>query len=95
MMVERELLVGDRHILDSDADVIQPLGFKLWNPEIPGVFGGVTDIGAAHKAGLIKGDLILAIDGQTINNWAHLVEIVQSSAEKNIEIGRASCRERV
>jgi len=85
MMVERELLIGDRHILDSDADVIQQLGFKRWNPEIPAVFGGVTDIGAAHKAGLIKGDLILAIDGQTINNWAHLVEIVQSSAEKNIE----------
>ncbi|MCW8853941.1 MAG: RIP metalloprotease RseP [Gammaproteobacteria bacterium] len=85
MMVERELLIGDKHILDSDADVIQQLGFKRWNPEIPAVFGGVTDTGAARKAGLKKGDLILAVDGETINNWEHLVEIVKSSAGSQLE----------
>lgn len=85
LMIVRELSIGDRHLLNGDADVIQQLGFKRWNPEIPAVLGGVTNSGAAHEAGLIEGDRILAIDGQTINNWEHLVEIIQSSPGTGLE----------
>ncbi|MDH5472053.1 MAG: RIP metalloprotease RseP [Gammaproteobacteria bacterium] len=85
MIAVRELSIGDRHLLNSNADVIEQLGFKRWNPDIPAVLGGVTEIGAAKKAGLMQNDLIMAVDGETINNWEHLVEIIKSSPGKGLE----------
>ncbi|MDH5767238.1 MAG: RIP metalloprotease RseP [Gammaproteobacteria bacterium] len=80
MVIDRELLIGDRHLLNNDADVLEQLGFNRWNPEIPAVLGGVTSGDAAEKAGLKKGDHVLAVDGKTINHWDELVEIIKSGA---------------
>lgn len=86
MMLERTLLIGDRHLLNSKDDVLQQLGFTRWNPEIPAVIGGVIDKGAAKKAGLQKDDRVLAANGETIAHWGQLVKIIKSSAGKNIEL---------
>jgi regulator of sigma E protease len=42
------------------------LGFRFWQPPSPAVLGRVEPSGAAGRAGLRSGDLIVSIDGQPI-----------------------------
>jgi regulator of sigma E protease len=84
-VVTRTLVIGDKHILDSKEDAVDQLGFKPWRPILPAVIGGTTETGAAKKAGLEKGDKVIAIDGSIIESWSQLVKIVQSNAGKNLE----------
>ena len=85
ILVERNLLVGDRQILKHDADVIDQLGFNAWQPDLLPVIGGVTETGAAKQAGLKDADKIVAINGVAVNQWEKLVEIVQASPDKDLE----------
>jgi len=84
-VITRTLVIGNRNILDHKDDVVDQLGFKPWQPDLPAVIGGTTDTGAAKKAGLLKGDKVVAVDGESIENWSQLVNVIQLSAEKNLE----------
>jgi len=84
--INRTLNIGERNLLEKKDDVIEQLGFTFWQPELPAVIGGVTEKGAAKKAGLLKADKILVIDGVAINSWQQLVKIIQASAEKELEL---------
>ncbi|RSK27064.1 RIP metalloprotease RseP [Bacillus sp. HMF5848] len=55
------------------------------------MLGELTEDGAAKEAGLQKDDVITAIDGQGVNTWREVVEIIQSnpSTELTFEIERA------
>lgn len=77
-LITRSLNIGDRHILDNAEDVIDQLGFKLWQPILPAVIGGTVETGAASRDGLKQGDLILAIDNNAITSWADVVDHVQT-----------------
>jgi regulator of sigma E protease len=81
-LLTRSLNIGDRHILANSEDVIDQLGFELWRPELPPVIGGTTDSGAAHRAGLLAGDRILSVNGEAINDWAAVVDVVQKHPEQ-------------
>lgn len=81
----RILAIGELHLLEKKDDVIEQLGFTFWQPDLPPIIGGVTKQGAAKKAGLIKDDKILAIDGVEIKNWQQLVKIIQANAENKLE----------
>ncbi len=83
-VVTRTLAIGDRNILDNKEDAVDQLGFKSWQPSLPAIIGGTTKTGAAQKAGLIKGDRVITIDGEPIEGWLQLVKIVQKSAEKDL-----------
>jgi len=78
--------IGDRHILNEKMDIVDQLGFKPWKPEFAAKIGGVTEKGAALKAGIAAGDEILSINDQAIVNWDHLVEVIQSSAGKHLNV---------
>lgn len=58
---------------------IASLGIKPFQPEIPAKLGQVADGSAAFDGGLQKGDLILAIDGQSIVDWRELVAAIQDN----------------
>ena len=81
-----QISIGDRHILNEKADVIDLLGFKPWKPELAAKIGGVTETGAAFKAGITAGDEILFINNEAISNWDQLVDVIQSSAGKDLEV---------
>jgi regulator of sigma E protease len=81
----RVLGIGDRHLLETKDDVVELLGFTFWQPDLPAVIGGLTEEGAAKKAGILKDDKILAVDGVGIKSWQQLVKIIQESAEKKLE----------
>lgn len=83
---QRILSIGDRHILNEKNDVVELMGFSVWRPDFPAVIGGVSEAAAAQRAGLQAGDQIVRIDQQAINNWQQVVEIIQSSANKTLQV---------
>ena len=85
LVVNRVLDIGDRHILDDKADVIEQLGFRSWQPVLLPIIGGVIDTGAAKAAGLQEADQVLAVDGQAITSWEQLVELIKVSPGKKLE----------
>jgi len=83
-IAQRQLQIGDLHILNEKEDVTKLLGFKLLKPEIPAQIGGMTAGSASSVAGLQAKDLVVSIDELPIKNWQALVEIVQSNAGKTL-----------
>jgi regulator of sigma E protease len=57
-------------------------GYQVMIPEI----GQVRENSPAHKAGLLKGDVIVSLAGKNIQTWLDIKAVVQHSAEKPIEI---------
>ncbi len=55
------------------------LGLQLDFPKIPAVIGGVVDDGPAAEAGLQAGDEVILADEVAVDDWAHLVSIIQQS----------------
>ncbi|MFA0502461.1 RIP metalloprotease RseP, partial [Vibrio sp. 10N.222.46.A1] len=54
------------------------LGFRPYSPEISTVLAQVIDDGAAYSAGLESGDKIVEINGQPIEQWKSVVELIRS-----------------
>ncbi len=76
----RPLRVTQEDMLKSDGDAVANLGFRTWWPEVDPRIGEVVEGGAAEVAGLQAEDTVLSVDGQTIQTWRELVEVVQPSA---------------
>ncbi len=55
------------------------------------MIGDLSPEGAAYAAGLEKGDLVLAIDGQPVASWEEMTEVIQANPNKEIafEINRS------
>jgi regulator of sigma E protease len=62
------------------------LGFKPWRPVILPVVGTVVADSPAEKAGLLEGDLILAIDDKPITEWGNLVEYVAARPDSDLRV---------
>jgi regulator of sigma E protease len=48
--------------------------------------GSVLPEMPAEKAGMLKGDRILSIDGREVNNWKEMAEIIHSKPSREIEV---------
>jgi len=83
-ITERQIQIGDLHILKEKSDVTKLLGLNLWKPVIPARIGRVAENSPAKSAGLQAKDLIVSIDKQPVFNWGELVKIVQASAGKSL-----------
>jgi len=57
-------------------------GQRVIVPEI----GQITEGMPAHKAGLKKGDIVVAIEGKNIETWSEMKDMVQPSAGKPLRI---------
>lgn len=69
----------------GDGEISSPLlalGIEPRRLPIPAELGQLSADGAAQRAGLQTGDLIVAVDGYPINDWYGLVEVIQASAEQ-------------
>jgi regulator of sigma E protease len=62
------------------------LGLVMQSPHIPAIIGGVSDDGRASASGMLAGDEIVAVNGEPVQNWGHLVETIQSSPELSLEL---------
>ncbi|XSG85230.1 MAG: RIP metalloprotease RseP [Methylohalobius sp. ZOD2] len=64
----------------------QKLGLKPPEPQLPPVIDQVEPDSPAATAGLRPGDRVVAVDGEPIQEWHRLVEIVRSHPGEMLEI---------
>ena len=62
------------------------LGLVLQLPEFPAVIGGLNDDGRASVAGVEIGDEFVSVNGVSVTDWQHLVELVQASPERTVNV---------
>jgi regulator of sigma E protease len=78
--------VRSEHILDlaalgpdfSEEKTLQAIGIEPWRLNIPPVIGEVSDSSPASRAGLYAGDRIVSIDGEEVNSWSWIGQLVQT-----------------
>lgn len=67
---------------ELEGDFLGKLGLDVARP--PPVLGKVVPDGAADRAGLKEGDLVLAIDGKPVPDGLALVETIRDAPERNL-----------
>jgi regulator of sigma E protease len=73
----------------SDSDSPAPardLGLIMRLPDFPAVIGGLNDDGRAMAGGVEVGDEFLSVDGVSLKDWPHLVEVIQASPEQALNV---------
>ena len=67
-------------------ELISDLGITPFKPEIPAVLGQVLDDSPAQKGGLKAGDKIIRAEGQRIDTWFDLVDIIKAAPGRQINL---------
>ncbi|MDN3682709.1 sigma E protease regulator RseP [Vibrio tapetis subsp. quintayensis] len=62
------------------------LGFVPFRPEVSTTLAHIGEGGAAEKAGLQVGDVILAANGNKITDWQQMVEVIRSNANTPVSV---------
>ena len=77
-------------IKDQSQSPLDVLGFLPYRPVVPAVVKELSAEGAAIRQGMKAGDRIVAIDKTAMKDWFDVVEVVQKSPEKllNIDVMR-------
>ena len=71
---------------DLDHDFIGKLGLKPYLPPAPAQLGRVVPDHAGARAGLLEGDVVLAVDGKAVATWTDFTRIVLANPGKPIEL---------
>lgn len=69
---------------DAEVDILKKIGLEIFRPAIFPVIEQVIADGAAQKAGLQAGDKVLSIDGQKIETWNQVVNVVKANPEREL-----------
>ncbi|MBQ4833007.1 sigma E protease regulator RseP [Pseudoalteromonas sp. MMG010] len=69
----------------QDVPPLQSLGITPYRPEVTLKVAVISEGSAAEQANLQVNDTILAVDGETINNWTQLVNLITQSANKSLQ----------
>ncbi|RNF49291.1 RIP metalloprotease RseP [Marinomonas hwangdonensis] len=67
-------------------NLIQAFGVSPWQPDVEPVIAQVVEGGAAYKAGFEAKDKILRVEGSTMSSWQQVVEVVQASPGKRLNV---------
>ena len=78
------IIQNDPSLLTEPGALFKGLGFYPWQP--PALIGEVMLDGAASKAGLIKGDLIISIDNKEVNSFVDLRNIIADKPSQIVAI---------
>ena len=80
------LSTADIGAVDPGSDILAALGLRLYEPRLPAVIGRVMPGSPAQRAGLARGDRIAAVNGTAVRDWQQLVETVQASPGKPVQL---------
>jgi regulator of sigma E protease len=82
----RELQFNDVASKDLEGDLLGALGFVRFRIPLQPVIGEVVAGGAAARAGLQSGDLVVSIDGDAIDTWDTLVGKVRAAPDRELRL---------
>jgi len=68
----------------DEPDPIKSLGIRPWRPVLPPVLAELDPKGPAQAAGLKTGDRLLSLDGQALNDWQQVVDLVRVRPDTKI-----------
>jgi len=84
---QKHQLSVNRWLADADEpNPLKDLGITPYRPSIPPVLDELTPGDPAEQAGLKTGDLITAVDGESVFQWQEFVAKVQGSPSKPVEL---------
>jgi regulator of sigma E protease len=88
---------AERLKVTEPSNLLQGLGLEFWSPPIPAEIGAVAPDSPAAKAGLATGDVVVAVDGRAIEDFAALARILTASPgqELSLTIRRAGVEQTV
>ncbi|WP_353571946.1 RIP metalloprotease RseP [Candidatus Albibeggiatoa sp. nov. BB20] len=69
----------------AEGKLFEHLGFQPFHRVVPATVSGFTDNSAGQRDGLLVGDEILAVDGQTVVDWQMWANYVKTHPKKEIE----------
>ncbi|MCH8507005.1 MAG: RIP metalloprotease RseP [Ectothiorhodospiraceae bacterium] len=86
--IERQRTLDLRGLgrLGDDPNLLGTIGVQPWRPSLDARVGELVGGGAAETAGLLPGDLIVAVDGAHIDGWTALVNALQERAGESVRI---------
>lgn len=67
-------------------DLLAHIGLSPERPIVPPVFGQIVEGEAANQAGILNGDRIISVDGETLATWQDWVRYVQARPEQLINL---------
>jgi len=70
----------------AEPDPLGSLGLYPWRPQLPPLLAQLDPQGPAKAAGLREGDLLLAVDGEPIENWQTLVSLLRKRPNERIHL---------
>ncbi|MHA7881023.1 MAG: RIP metalloprotease RseP [Saccharospirillum sp.] len=71
---------------ESEPNPLRDIGLAPRRPDVPAVIGEVMAGGAAERDGLRAGDRILAVDGQSVDDWLDWVGVIQRSGDRPLTV---------
>ncbi len=84
--LQRHYHVQVRHFLDHGQDALRALGITPPQPPIVPLIAALTPGGAAQRAGLQPGDLLLSVDTEVLSSWPQWVDRIQASPGQALHI---------
>ncbi len=78
----KNLNLADWKLEDPDVSPLASIGIIPFRPAIKLELAHIAENSAAQQAGLLLGDTIHLVDGEKVNNWHALVNIIKHSANK-------------
>lgn len=97
VIVERKTDKGpttERYVLTPKLDSKTGLGYLGWSEQNETLVAAVSPGMGAEKAGLQKGDVIIAVNGVPLHSTMKLHELVRASAGKPLDVAYARAGER-
>jgi len=67
-------------------DPLSSIGIEPWRPAIPAVLASIVEGSAAERAGLQSQDRVLAVNGEAINDWMELVNLIQANPGQSLQL---------
>lgn len=84
---QRFMLDVQNWMIDKEPrELISDLGITPYKPDVPAILGQILEESPAHVAGLKVGDKIIRAEGQRIDTWFDLVDVIKASPLKSIRL---------